>query len=365
MSPKAGPAETRDFYIGLTLAVSSSIFIGSSFIVKKKALIKLSTHSTRAGDGGFGYLREWLWWAGFLLLAFGEFCNFLAYAFAPATLVTPLGALSVLVAAVMSSYFINEALNLLGKIGCCLCILGSIVMVVHAPEEETCNSLEELGRRLQDPAFITYGVLVLIMAMLLICYYAPRYGQTNILIYITICSVIGSLSVMACKGLGIAVKEFFEGKPAAQNILTWICIFCLIVFITTQMNYLNKALDMFNTSVVTPIYYVFFTSSVILASCILFQEWMRMNTQDVLGTLAGFGTIISGIFLLHAFKDVNISWTDLPSTTRSNDKNGSTKNTTFLSLNHVDRNGGNHLIEDEEVTLLDDLESGRIRENHK
>ena len=53
--------------------------------------------------------------------------------------------------AVMSSYFINEALNLLGKIGCCLCILGSIVMVVHAPEEELCSSLEELGIRLQDP----------------------------------------------------------------------------------------------------------------------------------------------------------------------------------------------------------------------
>ena len=49
MSPKADPASTRDFYIGLSLAVSSSIFIGSSFIVKKKALIKLSSYSTRAG----------------------------------------------------------------------------------------------------------------------------------------------------------------------------------------------------------------------------------------------------------------------------------------------------------------------------
>lgn len=32
-----------------------------------------------------------------LLVGVGEACNFIAYAFAPATLVTPLGALSVLV----------------------------------------------------------------------------------------------------------------------------------------------------------------------------------------------------------------------------------------------------------------------------
>ena len=49
MSPKDDPAGTRDFYIGLSLAVSSSIFIGSSFIVKKKALLKLQSYGTRAG----------------------------------------------------------------------------------------------------------------------------------------------------------------------------------------------------------------------------------------------------------------------------------------------------------------------------
>lgn len=56
-----------DFYIGLGLAVSSSIFIGSSFIIKKKALIKLANTTDvtkRASEGGYGYLKEWLWWMG-------------------------------------------------------------------------------------------------------------------------------------------------------------------------------------------------------------------------------------------------------------------------------------------------------------
>lgn len=58
---------SHEFYIGLGLAVSSSVFIGSSFIIKKKALIRLNRiGGVRAGAGGFGYLKEWIWWAGLI-----------------------------------------------------------------------------------------------------------------------------------------------------------------------------------------------------------------------------------------------------------------------------------------------------------
>jgi len=49
-------------------------------------------------------------------VAFGEVFNFAAYAFAPASVVTPLGALSVIVAAILSSKYLNEQLNLLAKV---------------------------------------------------------------------------------------------------------------------------------------------------------------------------------------------------------------------------------------------------------
>ena len=58
---------STEFYIGLGLAVSSSFFIGSSFIIKKIALIHLNNNGNlRASAGGFGYLKEWIWWAGLL-----------------------------------------------------------------------------------------------------------------------------------------------------------------------------------------------------------------------------------------------------------------------------------------------------------
>lgn len=67
------PSKTKsydltDFYIGLGLAVSSSLFIGASFIIKKVSLNRLSHGGgLRAGQGGFGYLKDWMWWLGLLL----------------------------------------------------------------------------------------------------------------------------------------------------------------------------------------------------------------------------------------------------------------------------------------------------------
>ncbi|XP_053832649.1 magnesium transporter NIPA3 [Vidua macroura] len=302
-------------YIGLALAIGSSIFIGSSFILKKKGLLKLADRGvTRAGQGGYSYLKEWLWWAGLLSMGLGEAANFAAYAFAPATLVTPLGALSVLISAILSSYFLNEKLNIHGKLGCVLSILGSTVMVIHAPEEEEVTSLDEMERKLQDPAFVTFAVLLTIVALVLIIVVAPKRGQTNILIYILICSLIGAFSVSSVKGLGIAIKQMLQRKPAYRHPLVYILVGVLVLSVSTQINYLNKALDVFNTSLVTPIYYVCFTTTVVTCSIILFKEWSSMELGDIIGTLSGFCSIIIGIFLLHAFKNTNITWSQLMST---------------------------------------------------
>lgn len=53
--------------------------------------------------------------------------------------------------AVLSSYFLSERLNLHGKLGCVLSVLGSTTMVIHAPQEEEINSLKDMAGKLVDP----------------------------------------------------------------------------------------------------------------------------------------------------------------------------------------------------------------------
>lgn len=87
--------------------------------------------------------------------------NFAAYAFAPPILVTPLGALSVIIgyvsprrpdptlnlahrSAILASVFLKEELGHLGRIGCTLCLIGSLVIILHAPESKDVETVDEI-----------------------------------------------------------------------------------------------------------------------------------------------------------------------------------------------------------------------------
>jgi len=142
------------------------------------------------------------------------------------------------------------------------------------------------------------------------------------MIYISICSLLGSFSVSCVKGVGLAVKEWLDGDMIWNNILTYILFFGLVASVSTQINYLNKALDIFNTSMVTPVYYVLFTTTVLTCSAILFKEWSEMTVESVIGMISGFGTIVTGIFLLHAFKDINFTLSDLPKFAKTSGSEG-------------------------------------------
>lgn len=90
------------------------------------------------------------------------------------------------------------------------------------------------------PAFIVYVIFVVTVASILMVIYAPKYGTSNVVIYVAICSVIGSLSVMGCKGLGLALRETFAGRNEFTSWVTWVCLIGVILCISVQMNYLNK-----------------------------------------------------------------------------------------------------------------------------
>lgn len=289
---------------GLVLAVSSSIFIGSSFIIKKKGLMKAGTTGTRAGSGGHTYLYEPWWWAGMLTMIVGEIANFAAYAFAPAILVTPLGALSIIFSAVLAHFILKERLHIFGVLGCVLCVVGSTSIVLHAPHERPIESVKQVWYLATEPGFIVYAVLAVALVVVLIFYYVPRYGNTHLIVYVGICSLMGSLTVMSVKAVSIALKLTLEGRNQFVFFYTWFFTIVLIICCLLQINYLNKALDNFHTAVVSPVYYVTFTTFTILASVIMFKDWDSQNGSQIATELCGFVTILSGTFLLHKTKDM-------------------------------------------------------------
>ncbi|KAI9316826.1 magnesium transporter NIPA-domain-containing protein [Dichotomocladium elegans] len=240
-----------------------------------------------------------MWWAGMILMIIGELCNFVAYSFAPAILVTPLGALSVVICAVLSSFFLRERLTFQGKVGCVQCILGAIVIILHAPEEGTSDTtIENFKHLMLSVGFLVYAGIAVIFSGVLVFYCGPRWGHRNMLVYIGICSWIGSLSVVFTQGLGSAIVHSFTIANQFTNWFIYLVMALTIVTLVVEIVYLNKALNIFNTAVVTPTYYVMFTTLTIVSSIVLYRGFDASGV-DITTCVFGFLVICSGVALMH------------------------------------------------------------------
>ncbi|KAL3515019.1 hypothetical protein ACH5RR_021921 [Cinchona calisaya] len=290
---------------GLVLAMLSSLFIGTSFILKKKGLKRAAASSSdsRAGVGGYTYLLEPLWWSGMIIMIVGEVANFVAYIYAPAVLVTPLGALSIIVSAILAHFMLKERLRKMGLVGCVSCIVGSVVIVIHAPQEHTPSSVQQIWNLATQPAFLFYVAATVSIVLALILHFEPRYGQSNVLVYLGICSLMGALTVVSIKAIGIAIKLTLEGINQLAYPQTWVFLTVAVICVITQLNYLNKALDTFNAAIVSPIYYVMFTTLTIIASAIMFKDWSGQDASSIASEICGFITVLSGTVILHATRD--------------------------------------------------------------
>ncbi|CAL5021901.1 unnamed protein product [Urochloa decumbens] len=257
---------------GLTLAMSSSAFIGSSFVIKKVGLKKAGDNGVRAASGGFSYLYEPLWWLGMITM--------------------------------LAHFILKENLHMFGVVGCILCVVGSVGIVLHAPKERKIDSMKEIWHLATQPGFIVYSCVAVACVLFLIFRVVERSGHRLMLVYIAICSLMGSLTVISVKAVAIALKLSFNGSNQFIYVQTWFFIVVVTICCLVQLNYLNKALDSFNTAVVSPVYYVMFTILTIVANMIMYKDWASQTATQIATQLCGFVTIVAGTFLLHKTRDM-------------------------------------------------------------
>jgi drug/metabolite transporter (DMT)-like permease len=252
-----------------------------------------------------------------------------AYSFVDAILVTPFGALSVVITTVLSAIFLKERLSFVGKVGCFQCVIGAVVIALNAPEQSSVANIQQMQHYVIAPGFLTYTGIVILGCAFTAFWVAPRYGNKSMFVYLTICSLIGGLSVVATQGLGAAIVAAIGHTAEVNQFKQWF-FWVLFVFVVctllTEIIYLNvsdfgpwdirhadlfpqKALNIYNAALVTPTYYVYFTSATIITSAILFRGF-KGSTVGIVSVVMGFLTICSGVVLLQLAK----SSKDVPDT---------------------------------------------------
>jgi hypothetical protein len=138
------------------------------------------------------YLRSPYWWGGIVLMTVGEAGNFLAYGFAPASIVSPLGVVALISNCIIAPCMLKEQFRLRDFWGVVVAVAGAVVVVLSAKHGEKKLGPHEIWGAITTMEFEIYmGVTVFLIGILV--WASPRYGNRTILIDLGLVGLFGML----------------------------------------------------------------------------------------------------------------------------------------------------------------------------
>jgi drug/metabolite transporter (DMT)-like permease len=276
--------------LGLTMALCGNLITTLGLNVQRYAHTK--------AEPGAAYTDSRLWWVGVSLMVLGEAGNFMAYGFAPATLVAPMGAVSVVANAAIASLLLAEEFRRRDLSGSLLIIIGGIGLVYFSPhEEKQLNSATLMAYIFSDIFFMYSGVLMLMLVLFLSMH--KRWAREWVVVDLSLCAILGSWTVMCTKGLSVSVRMTMLGEENA--FASWITYALLVVMLLTamyQVKYLNQAMAHFGTSQVVPVYYVLFTLASVLGGIIMYREFTTMLASQIVAFFGSICITFIGVYLV-------------------------------------------------------------------
>jgi hypothetical protein len=160
-----------------------------------------SFHSEASGNSGSkqdedetssSYLKSPYWWLGQVLITLGEMGNFLAYGFAPASIVSPLGVVALISNCIIAPAMFNEKFRHRDFWGVVIAVGGVVTVVLSARQEETKLNPHDVWDAITTLAFEIY-LAVTIFLILCLMWASPRYGKRTILIDLGLVGLFGML----------------------------------------------------------------------------------------------------------------------------------------------------------------------------
>lgn len=154
------------------------------------------SQSTACSDDGHKhdstYLKSPYWWGGIVLMTIGEAGNFLAYGFAPASIVSPLGVVALISNCVIAPIMLKERFRVRDFWGVVVAVAGAVTVVLSAKQQEKKLGPHEILGAITTLEFEVYMAITIVLIVILM-WASPRYGSNTILIDLGLVGLFGRL----------------------------------------------------------------------------------------------------------------------------------------------------------------------------
>ncbi|KAJ5926980.1 hypothetical protein N7516_008753 [Penicillium verrucosum] len=236
--------------------------------------------STGSKDGADGnrksYLKSPYWWVGIVLMVVGEMGNFMAYGFAPASIVSPLGVVALISNCIIAPCLLKEKFRKRDLWGVLVSIAGAVVVVLSAKSSEEQIGPDEIWANITRWEFELYLGLTTSLIIGLM-WASHKYGSRSILIDVGLVALFGGYTALSTKG----VSSLLSGTlwHVITFPITYLLVFVLVSSALMQIRYINRALQRFDSTQVIPTQFVLFTLAVIIGSGVLYRDFESITAE--------------------------------------------------------------------------------------
>ncbi|PGG98738.1 hypothetical protein GX51_06669 [Blastomyces parvus] len=241
------------------------------------------------------YLRSPYWWTGIILMTVGEAGNFLAYGFAPASIVSPLGVVALISNCLIAPFMLKETFRRRDLLGVLVSIAGAVTIVLSAKTSETKIGPGEIWGMITRWEFELY--LGLTIALIIgLMWASQRYGGQSILIDLGLVGLFGGYTALSTKGVASLLS--FTLWHVITFPITYGLVAVLVFSAVMQIRYINRALQRFDSTQVIPTQFVLFTISVILGSAVLYRDFESTTLARAGKFIGGCALTFLGVYLI-------------------------------------------------------------------
>ncbi|CAG8895879.1 unnamed protein product [Penicillium egyptiacum] len=261
----------------------------------------LSSRATSTGskDGAGGnrksYLKSPYWWIGIVLMVVGEMGNFMAYGFAPASIVSPLGVVALISNCIIAPCLLKEKFRKRDLWGVLVSVAGAVVVVLSAKSSEEQIGPGEIWASITRWEFELYLGLTTSLIIGLM-WASHQYGSRSILIDVGLVALFGGYTALSTKG----VSSLLSGTlwHVITFPITYLLAFVLVSSALMQIRYINRALQRFDSTQVIPTQFVLFTLAVIIGSAVLYRDFESITAQRAAKFVGGCLLTFLGVYFI-------------------------------------------------------------------
>lgn len=241
------------------------------------------------------YLSSPIWWVGIAMMTIGEAGNFLAYGFAPASIVSPMGVVALVSNCLIAPLLLHERFRWRDGVGVVVAVAGCVTVVLSASDSNPKLDPDSIWHLITRWEFETYlGITIFLIIAL--CVASNKFGERTILIDLGLVGLFGGYTALSTKGVASLLSNTIWRVVTFP--ITYLLVAVLVGTAVMQIKYVNRALQRFDATMVIPTQFVMFTLSVIIGSAILYRDFERTTTQQAIKFVGGCALTFLGVYFI-------------------------------------------------------------------